>query len=530
MSGALADEGIANLARSARESGLDIVVGDGFGRPDLIILDPARGVFAIDGTAEKKPSSEIIKALNRKIAQLTAEVPELDDFPIHALVLCTQLTSVSEKYLLPASASKGLTWLESFGRKKFDADALADAVGELGSSITFTMGGRGEVVDIGAEERTRRRFSLDETQSSAAIRRVEDVLLITGPAGSGKSLVLAARARWLSAKHPEWRIQILCYNKALVSYLRSLVEGHENVEVETFGRFSYNLGHRFAFEDSEQADLDLKRAMRKGIDITVDALLIDESQDFFDGWFRFAAECVFPGRGGIVIAGDNQQALYRESSVRKALKGHSIDEVTLPIPYRSTRQILDVVAALDPELEVLGYEEASEGSPVELVWAESIAEQARALTTDLRILNSQGRPWSDMCMLVTQKFMVGPVAGALKREEVPFSVVNTGNALSLDLAADNVKILTVHSAKGLEFGVVCLLGLEQLKDPDDKGLDVDEHVGRERTSRLCLVGPTRARDLLFISYTKNSIFLERLRSSEAPFRAWSWPEDYVAEN
>jgi len=132
-------------------------------------------------------------------------------------------------------------------------------------------------------------------------------------------------------------------------------------------------------------------------------------------------------------------------------------------------------------------------------------------------------------MLVTQKFMIGPVAGALKRDNVPFEVVNSHNALDLDFAENSVKVLTVHSSKGLEFGVVCLLGLEQLKDPAALELDIEELTGRQRTSRLCLVGPTRARDLLFISYTRNSVFLERLRSSNAPFRAWTWPDDYAVE-
>lgn len=230
-----------------------------------------------------------------------------------------------------------------------------------------------------------------------------------------------------------------------------------------------------------------------------------------------------------MLAGDAHQALYRDSSVQRALAGHTIEEVHLAVPYRSTRQILQVVAALDPDQEIEGNESAPEGEPVEVVWAETVAEQARALSTDLRILHGQGRPWSDMCMLVTQRFMIGPVAGALKQDDVPFDVIKPANALDLDLSHNSVKVLTVHSSKGLEFGVVCLVGLEQLKDPADKGLDVDERTGRERTSRLCLVGPTRARDLLFISYTKNSVFLERLRSSDAPFRAWTWPDDYAVE-
>ena len=526
MTNSAVDIAVASLARTTRNTGLDVVVADGHGRPDLLILDPSRGVIAVEVSPDSIPNDESLKLLNRKLAQVTSEMPELDELPIHRRVLCANIPDVEAKNFLPSSAASDLVWISQIPTAHVDGNILATAVAELGSAISFTMKGRTAVVDSEAEGRAAKRFQLDQDQSHAAIRKVDDVLSISGVAGSGKSLVLAARARWLASQHPDWRIQMLCYNKALVPYLRSLVADHNNVRVETFGRFAYQVGHRFTFEDSEQAELEFKRSLKKGIEITVDALLIDESQDFFDSWLKFAAECVFPGRGGIVIAGDENQALYRDSSVRRALVGHNVEEIELKVPYRSTRQILEVVSALEPDLGVDEFEDALPGVPVELVWAESIVEQARALTTDLVILNSQGRPWSDMCMLVTQKFMVGPVAGSLKRDGVPFEVVNSHTALGIDLSTDTVKVLTVHSSKGLEFGVVCLIGLEQLKDPGESGLDQEELEGRERSSRLCLVGPTRARDMLFISYTKNSVFLERLRSSDAPIRAWTWPDDY----
>lgn len=523
------DSAIGALTASLLDRGLDVIVADGYGRPDVLILDPDRGVIAVDVTAGDDPDEGYLKALNRKIADARGEVPALDEFPIHPFVLCCANDSIDERFFLPAGASRELRWLEDISSSPIDSDALSQLAASFSSALSFSMTARGPVVDKHAEERSLRRVRLDHLQAETALRRVKDVLVISGPAGSGKSLVLAARARWLSARHSEWRIQILCYNKALVPYLRSLVQGYENIQVDTFGRFAYGLGHRFSFDDSARAEEEFRQASRRGIDMCVDALLIDESQDFFDGWLKFAAECVFPGRGGIVLAGDEQQALYREASVVRALSDHVIEEVQLPVPYRSTRQILDVVAALDPGFEVSGLDQALPGASVELVWAESVVEQARALVTDLLILNLEGRPWSDMCMLVTQRFMIGPVAGALKRADVPFQVVNTGNALALDLSVDSVKVMTVHGAKGLEFGVVCLVGLEQLKDPEEGDLKPEELASRERTSRLCLVGPTRARDLLFISYTKNSVFLERLRSSDADFRVWTWPDDYAGE-
>ncbi len=67
-----------------------------------------------------------------------------------------------------------------------------------------------------------------------------------------------------------------------------------------------------------------------------------------------------------------------------------------------------------------------------------------------------------------------------------------------DPDADSVRLMTLHAAKGLEFPVVFVTGLEQglfpLKDEDEYILDLDE----ER--RLFYVGVTRARDELYLTH------------------------------
>lgn len=64
---------------------------------------------------------------------------------------------------------------------------------------------------------------------------------------------------------------------------------------------------------------------------------------------------------------------------------------------------------------------------------------------------------------------------------------------------DVVTLMTVHSAKGLEFSVVFLIGMEDGIFPHQNSFSND---GLEEERRLCYVGITRAKEKLFISNAK----------------------------
>ena len=84
-----------------------------------------------------------------------------------------------------------------------------------------------------------------------------------------------------------------------------------------------------------------------------------------------------------------------------------------------------------------------------------------------------------------------------------------------DLKSSNVTLMTIHSAKGLEFPIVFMVGLEEGIFPNGRSLHDDNRLEEER--RLCYVAITRAREMLFISYAAQRMLYNQVNYN-APSR------------
>jgi DNA helicase-2/ATP-dependent DNA helicase PcrA len=145
------------------------------------------------------------------------------------------------------------------------------------------------------------------------------------------------------------------------------------------------------------------------------------------------------------------------------------------------RAALTVPALIDEAAAASGYRDALK--------AERTAE------ADARLENIEELVAASEEFVATQQ-----AAGAESAPLEAFldSIALVADVDSLDGAGDGVTLMTLHSAKGLEFPAVFLTGMEEGVFPHSRSMDDAEELEEER--RLCYVGITRAEQRLWLSY------------------------------
>jgi hypothetical protein len=533
-------------------------------RPRFVVFSPEHGVVALDSCdwapldIERADRSGVwlagrnreqpLERLSERVESLRQQLSDCAGNPlcrIPSRILLPNITAADmarvglDRYFPPASTLHAAEirsgrWPDR--RTDVAHDDLEDIRARLYPETRFAR----TRLSRSAGDRTERvsiRVALDAEQEALARSLGDGVVLLTGVSGSGKSLVLAARARVLAAAHPDWTIQLLCFNRALVRYLAELCAGAPQVRVDTFHAWAHHNGVNlpWADDDADRTVEIVQRAIRRGAGReTCDALLIDEAQDFSTAWLQLAYAAVRPGRGGMVIASDPAQSIYRDEAMEGALP--ILERLILTRNYRNTEQIGrfaygavfgtprrptgDAVAPYLPDFPV-------QGDPVRLVWAERWDAQAEFVAKEVRrLVDSAEAGYRDIGILYTQRTgMAHRLLTALEANDIAYHWGNRNPEAkgAIDLNENTVKLMTIHSSKGLEFPFVFVFGVEAIKTAATLKAANDEEANR---ARLAYVGMTRAQDRLYLTYTRTNAIVERALELSTWCECFNYPEDF----
>ena len=250
------------------------------------------------------------------------------------------------------------------------------------------------------------------------------------------------------------------------------------------------------------------------------AVVIDEAQDLSPVALRFLLTLA-PSLEGIYLTADISQSLYQRGFSWKQV--HADLKVTgrtllLKRNYRNTKQIIEACATIlegtsagDPDC--LSQEpSACQGAIPTIFLTDSVEQESRLIYSFFIDAAKRYRlPLHGGAVLCPSGRMGKEIAHRLLKQGAAAKFVS-GN--DIDLNAAYIKVLTLHSAKGLEFPFVAMVGLREgtlphinSDLPDDEMMSVSNE-----QRRLFYVGCSRAMRALMISGSRSnpSSFLESL--------------------
>ncbi len=374
---------------------------------------------------------------------------------------------------------------------------------------------------------------MDAQQEQLARSLGDGHRLIHGVAGSGKTMILGFRALQL-ARMMAKPILVLCYNKTLASRLDQLVGERglaDKVSVRNFHAWCRQMLVTYHVDLPEKGSDNFFEQMVERVIAGVErgqiprfqygAVLVDEGHDFEPDWYKLIVQMVDPSTNSLLVLYDDAQNIYGKNDRRKftwkELGVQAQGRTTiLKLNYRNTLEILSVArgfasdlliesAGDDDGVPLIAPESAGRrGAIPELIRTDTAAAQLTVLIQCIRDEAANGRRLSDMAVIFRNQWEGEKLHEALKREGIASRLAEGNAKRTLFVVEDAVKLVTMHSSKGLEFPFVIIPGLGSLPKP---GKDETEE------ARLLYVAMTRATERLVLIHHEDSIFSQRIRTS-----------------
>ena len=376
---------------------------------------------------------------------------------------------------------------------------------------------------------------MDMQQEQLARSMGEGHRVIHGVAGSGKTLILGYRCLYL-AKLLHKPILVLCFNITLAARLRELIlERGINDKVQVYHFHEWCGEQLRAYHVNRPAPGDgyvdrlvdtVIAAAEKGEIPTgqYGAVMIDEGHDFQPEWLKLVVEMVDPDTNSLLLLYDDAQSIYSKkkqldfslSSVGIQARGRT---TVLKLNYRNTEEILtfayrfatNYLKAVDKDedhVPLIEPHSAGRHGPRPAVKLHADFQQEVRYIARIfrRMHDEQDVPWEDFCVTYRTNWMGDIFQKVFQTENIPFQWLGTSKAKKgLKMKEQSVKLMTMHSSKGLEFPVVAVSGIGDMPIKNTEPAD---------EAKLLYVAMTRATEKLLVTSHKENDFFKQLQKME----------------
>ena len=379
-------------------------------------------------------------------------------------------------------------------------------------------------------------ITLDSIQENLA--RSGGHCIINGVTGSGKTLILLAKAKWLTRLNPESQILILCYNVTLAAHLKScLGEKYENIKILHFQAFVKSFVSRLPKEDSiENYDQHIGQLLLEKL-ATVpakkkyDAILVDEAPHFPANGFQCClAALKDPEQGQLMIVGDGHQHFSMGETFTWQSLGINAQHYHLENNYRNTQEIFSTAWDILTKLWGVPNPKNQENQPslaFPFIQAKPISRQGpspslhlgkyqvRHVLAKVKQLITQGYKPEEIAILyrdsdTDDKKSLKTICQLLDESGASFYWITKDNKSKLvyETNTPGVRILTILASLGLEFKAVILMWTEKF----DQDILAKDEATRQAACAEFYGGLTRAQDVLHLYASPTSPLVQELKA------------------
>ncbi|WP_304683283.1 DNA helicase PcrA [uncultured Clostridium sp.] len=198
-----------------------------------------------------------------------------------------------------------------------------------------------------------------------------------------------------------------------------------------------------------------------------------------------------PKRGVGKTSLDNIEAISNSQGVSMYDIIKEADKYGLNRIFGNTREFIQVIEELKTKVDTLSISELIKQTLNKSGYTKAL-EDENTIEAENRIENL------DEFLTVAMEFEEESADNSLR--EFLESITLSSDIDGMEETEESVTLMTLHSAKGLEFPTVFLVGMEEGIFPGYKSIGEEKEIEEER--RLCYVGITRAKENLFLTCAK----------------------------
>ena len=561
------------------------------GLPYLIVLDPGAGIILLDAPSLSAAARrrrgrgrvfDSFDALDIPTGELTARaavldrdidtsaienlpvkcvlaVPDLDEVPLERLsdadrdLPMLTRTDLSEAGLMPAirrilggERPRPLT-----DQEEKRARAVVNPKIILPSRSTEQLPLFNEP-EIAPEDVIR---VMDREQERLAEHLHWGYRVIRGVAGSGKTLILVSRARFLHRHWPRLQILVVTFNRVLASALETWTADGDGTEphkgvllVRNIDRLPFYVARSFQGEpladggDTAANDARVQQAIEMAQRLPdrrrFDAVMVDEAQDLDHLRLTLACRMLkstrmdlsstahLPDSGGHLLrVYDSAQDVLRRRGTTWNPPGVTAQgrADVLRVNYRNTREILELAmnflvgsgdwkaatVDVDDPAALIPPEAAKRTGPhPRLTDCRDLRGEATTVASRSAELLAAGASPEDIVVMHGCFELEDELKRAFYRQRVPYFLVRKDRDGAVGIR-DKVRVSTLTKMKGLEFRHVFVCGVNQIRVPD-----VDEADQLQAVKTQLYAAMTRAMDELEITMSGDGEIGAALRIAE----------------